>query len=99
MGGSAVQIHPDWVMLSAKEPTEEDLRLIQAEEELQNKLDALAEECLRLSQKHGRPVVVYLRGISNQLVRTAVAEIIAVKTQSARRHPQAAKPVAPAPAP
>ena len=92
------EIHPDWLMLSQREPTRKDLKRIEAEldqdaeqRKFNRRLRRLARLCIRLQSRNKRPMVVYLRKIrkwTNLHVQLMVRQLIAaeMKRQANRAH-------------
>jgi len=95
------EIHPDWLFLNQREPTDKDLARIEAElqhdsEQIKfnRRLSRLARLCIRLQSRNKRPMAVYLRKIrkwTNLQVQFMVRQLIAAEfrrqTRRTSRHP------------
>lgn len=90
MSGSLLdEIHPDWIYLSQRQPTDEDLSRIEedfkhdAEQiKFNQRLNRLARLCIRLQRNHKRPMGEYLRKIrkwTNTQIQFAVRRLIAAE--------------------
>lgn len=95
------EIHPDWLLLNQREPTDTDLARIEAELEqdaeqckFNRRLNRLAHLCIRLQKNSKRPLAVYLRKIRRHtnihiqlLVRQLIAAELLRQAKRAHRRP------------